>query len=57
MKKVNIKDMWYEDRQQYKYYKRLLGDLKLYGEHYLKEVAERIVEDIEEKYSEELEVK
>lgn len=55
MKKVKLKDMTYADRQEYKYYNRLLRDLRIYGGHYLKEKAERFVVGIEEKYSEETE--
>ena len=50
MKKIKLSDMSYKDKKTYQYYKRVLGDLETYGEHYLKETATRRIKHIEEKY-------
>ena len=55
MNEVKLKDMSYADRERYRYHKRLLGDLKLYGASFLKEQAERILKETEVKYAKELE--
>lgn len=55
MKKAKLKDMSYADRERYRYHKRLLGDLRLYGARFLKEQAERILKEMEDKYAKELE--
>lgn len=51
MKKVKLGDMSYADRKEYRYYKRVLQDLSIFGFRYLKEVAEDRVAIIESKYS------
>lgn len=48
--KVRLKDMTYKDRNEYKYYRRLLGDLQIYGVYYLEDMAKDRVECLEAKY-------
>lgn len=48
--KVRLKDMTYKDRNEYKYYRRLLGDLQIYGIYCLEDMAKDRVECLEAKY-------
>ena len=49
-KKTRMGDMSYKDRNEYRYYRRLLGDLHIYGRFFLEDLAKDRVERLEAKY-------
>lgn len=55
MKRAKYKDMTRHEELDYKYYSRLLRDLKFIGVQTIKEIAEKFIKDIDEKYTKEVE--
>lgn len=55
MKRAKYKDMTRQEEMDYKYYSRLLRDLSFITIPTLREIAEKFIKDIDEKYSKEVE--
>lgn len=50
MIKPLMKDMSYKDRNDYRYYKRFLADMKTYGSKWAMDMAEKRIEQLNDKY-------
>ena len=50
MIKPLMKDMSYKDRNDYRYYKRFLADIKTYGSGWAMDIAEKRIEQLNDKY-------
>lgn len=55
MKRAKYKDMTRREEMDYKYYSRLLRDLSFISAPRIKEIAEKFIKNIDEKYSKEVE--
>ncbi|MGX7077462.1 hypothetical protein [Globicatella sanguinis] len=55
MKRAKYKDMTRYEKREYKYYSRLLIDLSVISVPRMKEIAEKYIQDIDEKYTKEVE--
>ena len=51
MGKIRLSDMSPKDKQDYKYYKRLLSDLDINGHVWAQERARKEVDKLEQKYN------